>query len=631
MRFVNGAATPSTSRMMSSKLYIFVCGYFAREAKAALAQADEPHDDVEVIVFPPDCGRPSLNEEKIDELLNGEHDSEALVLGSVCIARKVSSIQQKRMLHFEQCFHMICPHEIVDNAMAEGCYVLSPGWLAGWQKQIGRWGFDQPNSQMFLGESISKLLLLDTGVDENSREQLSAFAEYVNLPAEIIPVGLGYLQSILQKEISRWRQKRLEEKVHSESKQASSYAMSLDLLANLTHTANESEAIDGIFQLFNMLFAPEELIFVPYLNGEAGKVRSFHQSQGNEGENFQAFSGNYQWCEGEQGFWLRLVRNEEILGYLKVNKIAFPEYRNAYLNQSLNMIGLCALVIDNARTRRKLVDTAHMAGKAELAIDVLHNVGNILNSVNISSQTIYRGITQSACHRLPDVVKIMDEHEDNLGAFISEDPKGQKLLDYFRLLSGQTIKEKNEWLAELERLENNINHIKGIIRTQQAHSQQGGFLEHVAIDVLMDETLMLFSDKVDRYNIDVEKYYSYQGEFELAKHKLLQILTNLVGNAIEALSTVEGRPRKLIARTYQQDKNVIVEVEDNGIGIPEEYLITIFNHGFTTKQNHTGYGLHSAANYATELGGKLTVRSEGSDKGACFHFNIPIPGTAGEK
>jgi signal transduction histidine kinase len=327
---------------------------------------------------------------------------------------------------------------------------------------------------------------------------------------------------------------------------------------------------------------------------------------------------------GNCGFWLRLERRNKLFGILKVNKIALPQYRSSYLNQALNIISVCALVIDNARTVRKLIDTAHLAGKAELAIEVLHNVGNVLNSINVSSSMIMERLQQSVSTRMPAVVDIMEQQHDNIGEFINSDPRGQKLPVFFSLLSKELQKERKFMQEDINRLFMNVEHIKGIIRAQQVYSRESELLERVNLSELLDEALILYEDKIKQYKIHIGKSYTDPGLVVLSKHKLLQIISNLIANAIDSLLKASIREYKIELRMKLQEDQIIIEVEDNGNGISLENINRIFNHGFTTKSNHSGFGLHSCANLSTEMGGKLTVSSDGEGKGACFRLMFPL-------
>jgi len=620
---------------MNNSLYILVCSYFVRDVKAALALDNKFDKNIKVIGYTPDCGSPPLDWESIDKLIPSTDSAcDILLLGSACLNAIGKEIKNnkaascyKKVVYFEQCFHLISPPELIDDALAKGYYLLNPGWLAGWHKKIKQWGFNQQGTQNFIDGSINKLLLIDTKVDKHSAQQLQEFSEYIARPEKVYPLGLKYLYFFLSYELNLWFAYQLKRKQAIENKATSNYAMSLDLIAQLSHNTSESEVIDGIINIFSMLFAADELIFIPYVDGQAGKptfAEHINTSTIDLPYVVPEFIGEYMLCD-DSGFWLRLERRNELLGMLKVNKIALPQYRTAYLNQALNIISVCALVIDNARTVSKLVDTAHLAGKAELAIEVLHNVGNVLNSINVSSQMIMERLQQSVSTRMPAVVDIMEQQHENIGEFINSDPRGQKLPAFFSLISKELEKERKLIQEDINRLFMNVEHIKGIIRTQQVYSRESNLLERVNLIELMDEALMLYDDKIKQYKIHIEKYYMDLGLLELPKHKLLQIVSNLISNAIDSLISVKSVEYKIELRMQQQEEQVIIEVEDNGTGIDLEKINQIFNHGFTTKSNHSGFGLHSAANLSAEMGGKLTVSSGGKGNGACFRLVFPLP------
>jgi len=619
---------------MDNPLYILACSYFVRDIKAALALDSKTDKNIKVISFAPNCGSPILDWDSIGKLIPSTDTAyDLLVLGNICLQginndspKNIECNSYKRVVNFEQCFHLISPPDLVDDALAKGYYLLNPGWLAGWHKKIKEWGFDQKGTQEFTDTSINKLLLIDTKVDKHSNQQLQDFSQYIAKPSEVYPLGLKYLNFFLCYEIDLWIAYQLKCKNDSELKVTSNYAMSLDLLAQLSHNTSESEVIDGIFNIFSMLFAADELIFIPYVDSQAGNPKVAQHMNTSTAELsyiVPEFSGEYMLCN-DSGFWLRLERRNELLGMLKVNKIALPQYRNAYINQALNIISVCALVIDNARTVRKLIDTAHVAGKAELAIEVLHNVGNVLNSINVSSQTIMENLQQSVSSRMPAVVDLMEQHHDNIAEFISSDPRGQKLPAFFSLLSQELEKERKIMQEDINRLFINVEHIKGIIRAQQVYSRESELLERVNLSELLDEALMLYDDKIKKYEINIEKFYMNLGLVELSKHKLLQIISNLIANAIDSLLKASTSTYKIELRMNQQGEQIIIEVEDNGIGISLENINRIFNHGFTTKSNHSGFGLHSCANLSAEMGGKLTVSSDGEGTGSCFRLMFPL-------
>lgn len=617
------------------KLYLLTCSYFVREMKMAIPE--EYQQRIEVVAFPTHCGRLQLSWDEIAQLVPArESGAEVIIFGSSCTLGSnapPAELAHCRILHLQQCFHLLCPPEIVDNALAEGSYLLSPGWLASWKKQAKDWGFNNDDSQSFLHNSVNTLLLLDTGVDPDITKKMQLFADNIGLPHKHLTIGLDYLKLLIQHEISTWQLKQLQQQHQDEQIQISNYAMSLNLLANLTQSTSELEVINGIFELFNMLFAPEKLSFFPIDNEVCGQARHAHSLSPAEQDakvELPEIEGRYLWNESGNGFWLRLQHHNETMGLLHMEQFSMPQYKEAYLNMSLNIIDVCGLLIDNARIMKQLVDSAHVAGKAEVAIDVLHNVGNVLNSINTSTQIVTEKLQHSIGRRLTDVARLLNKHQGQLAEFLTSDPRGMKIPAFFSLLSQELDKERTALLDEQKRIFKHLGHVKAIIRTQQVYSRSSDLLERVSFEELFEEALQLYGSKIEQYQIKITREFNSSGAVDLQKQKLLQIIINLISNAIDSLYQSNSNKPHIILRLQQNKDNVVIEVEDNGIGIHENDMEHIFHHGFTTKPAHSGYGLHSSANLAAEMGGKLSCHSEGPGLGACFRLENPLNDTQRE-
>ena len=108
------------------------------------------------------------------------------------------------------------------------------------------------------------------------------------------------------------------------------------------------------------------------------------------------------------------------------------------------------------------------------------------------------------------------------------------------------------------------------------------------------------------------------------KHKVLQILVNLIRNAKYAMDDAGRSDKRLTIKVANEGRHrVKIQVIDNGVGIPPENLTRIFSHGFTTRRNGHGFGLHSSALAVRELGGSLEARSDGEGQGAVFTLRLP--------
>ncbi|MGD1086054.1 MAG: PAS domain-containing protein [Verrucomicrobiota bacterium] len=274
---------------------------------------------------------------------------------------------------------------------------------------------------------------------------------------------------------------------------------------------------------------------------------------------------------------------------------------------------------------RQLLDTSRMAGMAEVATSVLHNVGNVLNSVNVSSSVLADKMRQSKVANLGKSVALMRNHERDLGAFLTGDPKGRQLLGYLENLAGHMVAEQAEMLKELASLTKNIDHIKEIVAMQQSYSKVSGICEIVPPSDLVEDALRMNGAALDRHQIELVREYSKTPPILVEKHKVLQILVNLIRNAKYACDE-SGRPDKRLTVRVGLDNNnhVAISIIDNGVGIPAENLARIFNHGFTTRRDGHGFGLHSGALNARELGGSLNMRSEGAGQGAEFTLELPL-------
>jgi C4-dicarboxylate-specific signal transduction histidine kinase len=275
------------------------------------------------------------------------------------------------------------------------------------------------------------------------------------------------------------------------------------------------------------------------------------------------------------------------------------------------------------RMQRELVDASRQAGMAEVATGVLHNVGNVLNSVNISAALVVEQLRKSKTASLAKAVKLLSEHKDDMGEFLTSDPKGKQLPPFFEAVSEHLTREQAMLTKETQGLQQNIDHIKQIVAMQQSYAKVSGALENLAPHDLVEDALRMSSTALARHQIEVVRQFDSVSPVLVDRHKVLQILINLVNNARQAMD-VRPEGRRLTLRIAQNEGGrVRVEVADNGTGIPAENLARIFNHGFTTKKTGHGFGLHSGANAAKEIGGSLNVHSDGLGTGATFILELP--------
>jgi two-component system, LuxR family, sensor kinase FixL len=279
----------------------------------------------------------------------------------------------------------------------------------------------------------------------------------------------------------------------------------------------------------------------------------------------------------------------------------------------------------SAAQNLQLRNAARLAGMEEVASNVLHNVGNVLNSVNVSATTAIERISHSQLSGLASVAELVRAHADNLADFVTTDPRGLKLPHYLETLARYWTDEQALLLRELRRLTVSINHIKDIVSRQQSLTGPFGQAESVSVSALIDDSLAVAIAGPDRLAIDIRRDYTIDFSIHVDRRKCMLILVNLLANARDAVTGIESRNKQIIVRTeLLQEGFLRVEVQDNGAGIAAEDLGHVFDRGFTTKKAGHGFGLHSSALAARELGGSIEVHSEGPGCGARFAVNIPL-------
>jgi signal transduction histidine kinase len=281
------------------------------------------------------------------------------------------------------------------------------------------------------------------------------------------------------------------------------------------------------------------------------------------------------------------------------------------------------------KVNKQLLDTSRQAGMAEVATGVLHNVGNVLTSVNVSANVIRDKVAQSRVSNLAKASDMIQAHRGDLAAFLTADQKGRQLPGYFSILAKELAEENATIASELGNLARGIEHIKQVVQLQQDMATSSTFCQFADPSILMEDALRINLVSLERHKIEIVREMQEMGELQLDTHKVLQVLINLISNAKNALKRTESSgDRRIVLRLKAVEREsrrfVRFEVSDTGIGIPPENLSRIFTHGFTTHATGHGFGLHASANVAREMGGTLTVSSKGPGRGATFVLEIPV-------
>jgi len=271
----------------------------------------------------------------------------------------------------------------------------------------------------------------------------------------------------------------------------------------------------------------------------------------------------------------------------------------------------------------QLVKTARQAGMAEIATNVLHNVGNVLNSVYTSAQVAKERVTDMRLEHVGRVATLLTERQADLSTFLSQDERGRHVMPFLNKLGQNLVAEQQEILTLLTDVGRYTEHIGDIVKVQQNYARQPRLQEPVHLTDLVEDALRINSAGLVRHQVKVQRNLARIGHVLTDKHKVLMILVNLVSNAKYAMDGVPLNERLLtVTLEPPVDRCVRIVVHDNGMGIAPELLTRIFQYGFTTREEGHGFGLHSSALAAQELGGSLTVHSDGPGKGATFTLEL---------
>jgi C4-dicarboxylate-specific signal transduction histidine kinase len=276
------------------------------------------------------------------------------------------------------------------------------------------------------------------------------------------------------------------------------------------------------------------------------------------------------------------------------------------------------------RTRSQLHEASRLAASAELTNNVLHNVGNVLVSVNVSASLIADRVKDSNISQLARVVAMFGEHASDLGNFIMYDPRGKRTPEFLARLSHVLHREHEDMLQEVAALRTNLDRICEIVAAQQSNTKLAGNRALLDPRDLVEDALRLSFDQSGTHGIDVVRDFAEVPSLVIEKHKVIEILENLLLNAKAACAESRRPDPRLTIRVAACDSQISIGVSDNGIGILPENLPRIFTHGFTTKKNGHGFGLHSAVLAAKAMGGALKVHSDGPGCGATFTLELPI-------
>lgn len=273
-------------------------------------------------------------------------------------------------------------------------------------------------------------------------------------------------------------------------------------------------------------------------------------------------------------------------------------------------------------------ESAHAAGMAEIATGVLHNAGNVLNSVNVSATVVGDRLHKLRLDGLQKLTSLLTEQGEGLGRFLTEDPRGKLVPNFLRELTAQLVTERQELIGELSTLRRRVDHLKQVISAQQSYARGTRSVEVMPLAEAVDAAIAIAIGELTDSGLLVERDYATLPAFPIDRHRVLQVLINVLRNAKQALVAAAPAEKRLSVRIAPVNgSRAAITVTDNGPGIAPEHAAQLFQYGFTTKAEGHGFGLHASAAAAREMGGELTCTSPGLGLGASFTLELPTNAT----
>ena len=663
---------------MSDRLRIAVCPHHGAEVREVLEGGGIT--DVDVVEFPPRCGRPPLSTDEVSALLAGADADAVRVFGGPCVHRAARDLELPGSQASNHCLeNFIAPDEVADWVQ-QGAYLVSPGWAAHWRQHLEDWGFDCVTARSFFGEAVRFVLLVDTGVDPAAWQNARDFADHLRVPARRTAAGLDLFGATVTTSVESWRRGRAREgeaEARRASQDNSLYALAFSQLGRLAAVGSEAQVVQRIFDLFEMLFAARTMSWLPRVDGAVGEAIIRSRPEGGAPHSLRVVR---RISAVADPLVLRIKQGEALLGVLEIDGFAHPERRDEYLNLALALRGACALAIANSRAWTALDEARQELSRRADAYRILADSGDAMLVLDGQQQVRF---ANPAAHRLLGARAGQSvDHDLSKPSLDVVDVDGRARVVDCRLTRIEwegspsrlaTLRDVTDQRAAEETVRRSqkmtlLGQLAGSVAHDFNNVLQavGGSLEMVQRGPSLDPAhrqrideaaeaaergariarrLLLFSrpsslpdrtvDVVgevrrmepllgqlagDRVRLEVrlraEALYVEAGEGQLEA-----VLLNLVTNARDA----HVRRGLVLVEVSEVDHELCLAVTDQGRGIPPSAMKRIFEPFFTTKgtERGTGLGLPTVVAAVERMGGRLDLSSE-LGRGTRFEVRLPL-------
>ena len=586
-----------------SRLCFAVCSHFAPEAESVCPEV--PGVNISIAPFEATCERPFGSFQQIEHALldaSTEADHVVLFCSSCCLTKAMQGKPPDWLSVnlLPQCFYLVAPQTLVDNLISKGSYLLTPGWLAQWRTHVDRWGFDKASARAFFQESSSSLLLLDTGIQRQSRQQLAKFADFLDLPSSTLEVGLQTFSQTLSECAWRFAALSQEERIRENERRNSQFVLAVDVMGEVASVSSRGGQSEKVFEFFSAVAAPQEISYV--LFDGSGKWK-LHQMLGTPLDVHEILQGIQPDMEylliNDDGFALALREEGLLRGLLVVEKVQFPEHLEDYLNLALSVSHVLTLGLANRSTMNALNDTIAALEKtqAELntAVDALRRSNEDLEAfASVAAHDL-----RAPSRRIGSFIAILEEDMPALN------------------------NDNRELLARIRSQAGAMNDlVESLLRFSRAGRGKLN-LEAISLSELVDSVIKLLEPQIQERKAVItipDNLPTVRGDKVLLK----QVFQNVLENGMKFC---EGAPPRISINATRESGSWHLSLKDNGIGIEAQYLQKIFQpfqrlHS-DSRFRGSGIGLATSARVIERHGGKIWAEST-LGEGSTFHFRLPF-------
>lgn len=561
----------------------YICESFTKELK----KVTEKYENVCIHSYKSKCKYQHIKD-PFESLKTS--DEKSYVLGG-CSVEEINLTPNLQIKKENSCFYMFAPKALVQSYIDNGAYILTPGWLDQWKIYVQEfWGFDKETAHHFFNEFCKKLVLLDTLGEKKTLNDLKEFSSFVGKPYEVVAIGLEhfklYVQNILKDDIIKKEKDEHEKKLNESLQNTANYALAFDFLSKFNENFNEKDIVNRIIETFVMLFAPGNIKYIIMKDNEVVENISLDNTTSDIQNKFLNKQENY--ILEDDGFAIKLLYANKLVGIISIEKIAFVEHVDKYLNLALSISELCALAVENARNylKRKEIE-AHLAQNAKLI-----SMGEMIGMIAHQWRQPLGNISMSANNILVDIeLEMIDE---------------------------ETLKRESLYIVnQSKKLSKTIDDFRSFFKPENDK-------EEILIKDIVEETLKIIAKLLAENNIVVDLNYSTEKKITTYSKELRQVLINIFTNSQEALVLNKIENKKIFMKVEDLIDRVNLKIWDNAGGIKEDILEKIFDPYFSTKSemDGTGLGLYmSKAIIENHLNGVL--RAWNLSDGVCFEIQLP--------